>query len=39
MVIKIGIDFDNTIVNYEDSFHQEAIKRKIFRKNHKKKKF
>lgn len=37
MVIKIGIDFDNTIVNYEDSFHQEAIKRKIFRKNHKKK--
>ena len=32
MVIKIGIDFDNTIVNYDSSFHQEAIKRKIFTK-------
>ena len=32
MLIKIGIDFDNTIVNYEDSFHEEAVKRKIFTK-------
>ena len=30
MVIKIGIDFDNTIVNYDNSFYQEGIKRKIF---------
>ena len=37
MVIKIGIDFDNTIVNYEDSFYQEAIKRKIFTKSQRKK--
>ena len=27
---KIGIDFDNTIVNYDNSFYQEGIKRKIF---------
>tara|TARA_B100001063_G_scaffold227750_1_gene238525 strand:- start:21 stop:632 length:612 start_codon:yes stop_codon:yes gene_type:complete len=37
MLIKIGIDFDNTIVNYEDSFHEEAVKRKIFTKNQRKK--
>jgi len=37
MVIRIGIDFDNTIVNYENSFYHEAIKRKIFKKNSKKK--
>jgi hypothetical protein len=37
MVIKIGIDFDNTIVNYDSSFHQEAIKRKIFTKSQREK--
>lgn len=30
MVTRIGIDFDNTIVNYEDAFYREALKRKIF---------
>ena len=37
MLIKIGIDFDNTIVNYEDLFHQEAIRKKLFKKSQKKK--
>ncbi len=37
MLIKIGIDFDNTIVNYEDLFHQESIRRKLFKKSQKKK--
>ena len=39
MVTRIGIDFDNTIVNYEDAFYREALKRKIFNFNTTKKKY
>jgi hypothetical protein len=33
MTIKIGIDFDNTIVNYDILFHQEGLKQNILNGN------
>ena len=33
MTIKIGIDFDNTIVNYDTLFHQEGLKQNILNGN------
>jgi len=34
-MIKIGIDFDNTIVNYEDVFYEVAIKKNFLPKSEK----
>lgn len=31
--MKIGIDFDHTIVNYEDAFYQAALEKQIIPKN------